>query len=279
MKKITVVLSGVGISGYTGIALLEFFDKHQIKPNLLVGCSSGALIAALWAKGFSPEESLEIVKSVFQKTIKPKIDFFTSLFFFQSPGGKFNKDHALLKADHLQKLYHDIFKKQHIEHLPVQTLFQTTNVDIGETYFIKEGLVADAVYAASAILPFYPAINIHGLWLADGVFSETLPLKAVLDEKSELIIATDVSIRKEKKVNDFMSYYSQFLQNALKISSASRTALVYNLHHDEILIIPIRINFANKENSLDALHHGLQSARESIAKKEDVLLEAINASK
>lgn len=275
MKKITVVLSGVGISGYSGIALMEFFDKHQIKPNIIVGCSTGALIAALWAKGFGPEEALEKITQVFEVSQKPKIDFLTSLFFFKSLRGKHAKDKALLKASHIQKIYHDIFENQRIEHLPVQTMFQTTNVDKGEMVMIKEGLIADAVYASSAILPFYPAIKLNNMWLADGVFSGSLPLKFILDEKSEIIIAMDINTPKEKKSKSFLTSYSEFLQKALKISNSPHTAMVYDLHNDEILIIPIKIIHTDGNDSLDALHHVIGSARASIANKAKIILDTV----
>jgi len=88
MKKITVILPGVGIYGYGSIALMELFDKHQIKPDLIVGCSQGALVAGLWAKGYSPAQALEVVQEASDILKTPKIDFVNSLFFFKNPSGK-----------------------------------------------------------------------------------------------------------------------------------------------------------------------------------------------
>lgn len=276
MKKITVILSGVGISGYSGIALMEFFEKYDLKPHVLVGCSTGALIAALWAKGLSAKEALEIVREVFAASIKKKVNFWTTLYFFRSPRSKYSKNHAFLKPNHLQQLYRDIFKNQHIEHLPTRIIFQTTNIDTGETYLLRKGLLADAVYAASAILPFYPAININNQWLADGVFSEAFPLLAVLEEEAELIVATDIQAPKEKNPKSFMSYYSQFVQSSLKLASAHRTALVYDLHHDEILIVPIKLLNIQETASVETLEQAIQFSRESIASKEQTILETLN---
>jgi NTE family protein len=275
MKKVTVILSGVGMYGYSGIALMELFDKHQIKPNLIVGCSEGALIAALWAKGYSPVDALKIVRQACRVSQAASMNVLNALFFFKSPRGEYTKENALLKVKHIQKVYHEVFKDQLIEHLPVQTIFQTTDVELGETHYIRTGLLADAIYASSAILPFYPAIKMNDKWLADGVFSEFLPMRVVLDEKSDVIIAIDPQIPANREAKTFMFAYAQFLQKALKISSAPRTALVYDLHNDEILIIPIKVACDEKGVHDESLQQLLESARANIADKEALILQTI----
>jgi NTE family protein len=272
VKKITVILSGIGISGYSCIALMEFFDKYQIKPSLIVGCSGGALIAGLWAKGYGPQAALDIITRSVHISEKINIDLLTSAFFFKHPTGNHPKDHALLKVQPLQKMYHDIFENQFIEHLPVQTIFQTTNVDTGQMHFVRKGSLADAVYASSALLPFYPPIKMDTLWLADGAFSEFLPLATVLDEHSDVIIVIDIQASLNEKPNNFMLYYAQFVQKALKIASGPRTALVYDLHNNDILMIPIKIVYTKEEH---ILHQLLDSARKNIAAKSSIILETI----
>ena len=163
MKKITVILSGVGIYGYSGLALMEFFHRNQIKPNLIVGCSQGALMAALWAKGYSPQESLEYIRGFHHAAQNARIDISILFCFFRRMFMKYDKNHAMLKVGNIKKMYQELFLTQRIEHLPVETIFQATNAEDGETHYIREGLLSDAVYASSAILPFSRCLNAIGL--------------------------------------------------------------------------------------------------------------------
>lgn len=274
MKSITCILSGVGVSGYSALALMEFFHQQHRKPDLLIGCSTGALISALWASEYHPTQALKIVLDVFEVSLSKKVDFLTALTFFKSAHGQYKEDHALLNPEKLKAIYKEIFKDQKIEDLPIRCIFQTTEVQTGETYFLKKGLVCDAVYAASAMLPFYPPIRINNRLLTDGVFTEALPLRAVLDENPEVIIALDVQARDDKKHKNLMSYYTNFMHNALRLSSAYRTALVYDLHNDEILIIPIKIMVSDSD-SQEGLKKAINAAREVILAKKENLVELI----
>lgn len=269
MKKITVILSGVGIYGYSGLALMEFFYQNQIKPSLIVGCSQGALTAALWAKGYSPQEALEKIKIFYQIVQESKIDSNILLQVFSKIFGKYDKNHAVLKTNDIKKAHQSLFSTQRIEHLPVQTIFQSTNAVDGETYYIREGLLSEAVYASSAILPFYPPIKMGDKWLVDGVFSESLPLKIVLEERSDLIIVMDPQMPTLSDEKSFMFYYAQFIQKALKKASAPRTALAYDLHDSEIIIIPVKMRHKWRNDNVDSLLKQLiDAARRAVSDKE-----------
>lgn len=276
MKKITVILSGVGIYGYSGLALMEFFYRNQIKPNLIVGCSQGALTAALWAKGYSPQEALEKIKIFYQEAQKSKIDPSILLNFFSKLFGKYDKNHAVLKVGNIKEMYQMLFSTQRIEHLPVETIFQSTDVVDGETHYIREGLLSEAVYASSAILPFYPPIKMGDKWLVDGVFSESLPLKIVLEEQSDLIIVMDPQMPAISDEKSFMLYYAQFIQKALKKASAPRTALAYDLHDSEIVVLPVKMRHKWRDNSADSLlKQLLDASRTSVSEKEELIFNAM----
>lgn len=276
MKKITVILSGVGIYGYSGLALMEFFYRNQIKPNLIIGCSQGALTAALWAKGYSPQEALEKIKIVYQTAQKAKIDMKIAFSFFKKIFGKYNKTYALLKTEELKKIYEELFLMQRIEHLPVETIFQSTNAEDGETHYIRQGLLSEAVYASSAILPFYPPLKMENKWLVDGVFSESLPLKIVLEEQSDLIIVMDPQMPTVSDERNFMFYYAQFVQKALKKSSAPRTALAYDLESSEIIVLPVKMRQKWREDSTDSLlKQLLDASRKAVSDKEALIFNSL----
>ncbi len=55
MKKFGLVLGGGGALGYAHIGVLKRFDENGIKPDFIVGCSMGSLIASLYCTGSKPE--------------------------------------------------------------------------------------------------------------------------------------------------------------------------------------------------------------------------------
>jgi NTE family protein len=61
--KVGVVLSGGGASGMAHIGVLKALEENQIPIDYICGTSSGALIGAMYAMGYSPWEIEQLVKT------------------------------------------------------------------------------------------------------------------------------------------------------------------------------------------------------------------------
>jgi NTE family protein len=68
-QKVGLVLSGGGAMGFAHIGVLKALEEHQIPIDYITGASSGALVGAMYAVGFSPVEIEKYVKSEKFKTI------------------------------------------------------------------------------------------------------------------------------------------------------------------------------------------------------------------
>lgn len=55
-QKVGIVLSGGGVSGITHVGVLKALEENNIPIDYIAGTSAGALVAGLYASGFSPEE-------------------------------------------------------------------------------------------------------------------------------------------------------------------------------------------------------------------------------
>jgi NTE family protein len=275
MKKVTVVLTGAGIYGYSGIALMEFFYEHQIQPNRIIGCSEGAFIAAMWAKGFSAEETLKKSIESHKVNLKNKINLPVLFSLLKHPYKKYSKSNALLSPKEIHNFYHTLFKDQDIEDLPIETIFQTTDVDTASSHYIQKGSLADAIYASSAILPFYPPIKIDNKWLINGTFTEFLPLEFLLRTQSDVIIIIDPDIPITPVDHSLMIYYAQFIKKALKKSSSPRSMLMHELQHSEIIIIPVKPDNMRADTLDRQLEAVLRASRQAISNKEVIIFDSL----
>lgn len=74
-QKIGLVLSGGGATGLAHIGVLKALEENGIQIDYITGTSSGALVGALYAAGYSPEEIESYVLSPeFQLITKGKIN-------------------------------------------------------------------------------------------------------------------------------------------------------------------------------------------------------------
>ena len=75
-----LVLSGGGAKGLAHIGVIEALETNNVKIDYIAGTSMGAVIASLYAMGYSPEEMRQLVKSDDFKrwstgTIEPSLRF------------------------------------------------------------------------------------------------------------------------------------------------------------------------------------------------------------
>ena len=66
--KLGIALSGGGIRGAVHIGVLKAFEENNIKIDVIGGTSSGSLVAALYAMGYTPVHIYELFKR-YGKTI------------------------------------------------------------------------------------------------------------------------------------------------------------------------------------------------------------------
>ena len=62
-QKVGVVLSGGGAKGLYHIGVLQALEENEVPIDYIAGTSMGAIIAGLYAAGYSPEEMCELVTS------------------------------------------------------------------------------------------------------------------------------------------------------------------------------------------------------------------------
>jgi len=66
--KLGLALAGGGVKGAAHIGVLKALEEKGIKPTVISGSSSGSIVAAMYAAGYTPEE----IKCVFWQYLKEK---------------------------------------------------------------------------------------------------------------------------------------------------------------------------------------------------------------
>lgn len=73
--RVGVVLSGGGALGFAHIGALKALEEHGVPVDCIAGTSSGALIGAFYAAGYSPSEIESRAVSTTRKWLSPGIEF------------------------------------------------------------------------------------------------------------------------------------------------------------------------------------------------------------
>jgi NTE family protein len=176
-KSVGFVLSGGGSKGLAQAGAIKFLKEQQIQPDYIAGTSAGAIIAALYSWGKSPDEILE---------------FFKSIYFFHWRHLTIRKP-GIIDSTSFKKYFHDIFKDATIDELKIPVLITATDMIKGElTVFSKDTKITDALLASSAFPGVISPYSIEGSIYCDGGILNHFP-SDLLHKKCDFTIGIYVS--------------------------------------------------------------------------------------
>ncbi len=177
-KKINIglALSGGGARGCAHIGVLQALEENGIECNLISGTSAGAIVGALYAAGYSPQELLEFVKdaSIF-KIFKVTIP-----------------DRGFTKLTYLKERLAQFIESDNFDQLEKKLYIALSNLSSGTTEFRHTGVLFDVVMASSSIPLVFKPVEIDGQYFVDGGLTENLPMCPDFVEHSDFIIGVNV---------------------------------------------------------------------------------------
>ena len=187
-KKIGLVLSGRGTLGITQIGILKALEELGMKPNILSGTSSGAIIGAFYAAGYPLSEITEIFtrNSIFNYLNKPwnHID--------------------LLKANEI--LYRKCFKKQSFKDFEIPLHIAALDKSNGKSIIYSSGDVVKAIVASSSsFTSFYESRSLKSKLIMSKHLINFFPSEPLIT-KCDIVIGVFINpVKKERIVSGMIN--------------------------------------------------------------------------
>ena len=166
--RIGVALGGGSARGFAHIGALASLEKHDLTPHVIAGTSFGAIIGALYASGQSVQEMQEVANRFRKRDMPSIIDF-----------GLHRA--ALFSGDKLETFLDTLVEGRHFSDLEREFVVVATDLDTGEGVILREGPLAPAIRASSAMPGVFSPVEIGGRRLVDGGLGSPVPL-STLDE-------------------------------------------------------------------------------------------------
>lgn len=175
--KLALVLGGGGPRGFAHIGVLKVLQAAGIEPDLIVGTSSGAFVAALFAAGLG---AADLERRALELSRADIAD--VSIFSGRNLIGQALQDYVNRNVEH-----------RRMEQLSVAIAIVATRRDTGAWALFTAGNVGMAVRASSAQPGSYLPVRINGIEYVDGDLSNPVPIAAARELGAQRIIAVDVS--------------------------------------------------------------------------------------
>ncbi|MBA3815872.1 MAG: patatin-like phospholipase family protein [Parachlamydiaceae bacterium] len=177
-KKVILVLGSGGNKGLAHVGVIEELGNMGIKPDMIVGCSSGAIIGALYAQN----QDIAHVKEVL---IGLKYDDLIDFSLFQKL--------AISTSKKMEKFLEENLIAKDFESLQIPFVAVVTDLNKGEPIYCKEGALHSMVLASSALPGVFPPYEENGVMYIDGGVCDPLPVRHAKSLGDYIIIASDIS--------------------------------------------------------------------------------------
>ena len=168
-----LALGSGGAKGMAHLGALKAFAEEGLSFSVVTGTSIGSIVGALYAKGYSWADMTSVGDSVdrgeFAKNLRPFADL--------SPIEAFLEQY--LEGD--------------FSSLALPFACCATDGGSNECVVLREGKLARALTASSAIPPFFRGVDIGGRKYYDGAFSNAVPADVCREMGAEVVVGIDLS--------------------------------------------------------------------------------------
>jgi NTE family protein len=173
--RIALVLGSGGVRSAAAIGIAEVLNESGLRPGLVVGCSSGALFGALVAMQIDPAKALDMAVTLWSQdlTTRRRWRAYFELLLPRLAG--FDAGFGLRDSRLIGARIAQAFGSQRIEELPTPLRVVTTEAASGRRVVLEHGSLVNALRASMALPFIFPAVEIDGRLLIDGVICDPLP--------------------------------------------------------------------------------------------------------
>lgn len=245
---VVFVLGGGGVKGIAHLGVLEELELAGIRPDLIVGCSAGAIVGALYAHYPSAKRLDRILLDTTSEDFMED-NYWPHSRFAVKDGGRFKS----YLTRHFQGATFD--------DLSIPLVVVATDLGDGKLMELHEGDLASAVQASGSVPGVFEPVQIFGKYFVDGGAVDNIPVQTAKKFNPKIIIAVDISegLSKEGPTN-----LLGILKRAIEISyrhqvkdsvTEADVAITMNFHD---------IGLFDESKKQELYETGRQKAREAI---------------
>ncbi len=277
-----IALAGGGVRGAAHVGVLLALEEAHLKPQAVSGCSSGSIVAGLYALGKSAEELKEIVMDMAERgryfmdaDIKGIMRAVPELLFLQELSLT-----GILKGNRLEKYLWAVTEGKNINETVMKVVIPAVDINSGLTVAYTNSLTRlktiekmvwksniplyEAMRASSSFPAVFQPKKMGEYCLVDGGVTNVLPVDLLAAAGVKNVLAVDISnqYKKPKRDNIFTVATSSF--NIMSGSLREMTSLCekYTLSPE----LPEDIELLTFDAMEECMEAGYRCAKENMGK-------------
>lgn len=177
--RVALVLGGGGARGMAHVGVLAEFEKAGIPIDLIVGCSAGSIIGALYA---------DCPNACYVKHLLKPLRTWDIL-----DVNVWYGRYGLVRGGALRRFLRNNLSCRCFEQLQIPLYVVATDLMAGQLVSFNSGSIIPAVHASSAVPFVFSPVYMYQRWLVDGGVSDPVPTRVARKTGAAIVIAVDLS--------------------------------------------------------------------------------------
>ena len=201
--RIGLALSGGGAKGLAHAGVLKALEEYGLRPQILSGVSAGAIVAALYSDGKTPDE----------------ICYFFKQTKFRDYVGFIRPRKGLMSSNKFEKMLTEALTAKTFEELSIPLYINATELTMGENVIFSSGPLVEKIVASASIPIFLVPKDIDGKLYVDGGIFNNMPA-SIIRRHCKFLIGCHVNpIRQNTELNST----TQIIERIYELSIQSST--------------------------------------------------------
>lgn len=196
--KLGLALSGGGARGFAHLGALQAMRERKIYPEILSGTSVGALIAVLYADGYSIVDLLRMASNI----------SFTSIAESGIPKGGF------FKSSGIKNILAKYLRAKTFEELKIPVRVVASDLEEGKAKVFGEGEIIPAVVASCSVPIVFMPVEIDNHFYVDGGMLQNFPVSPIRDV-CDRVIGVNISPVVAQEYNYSIKYVIERAMNCM----------------------------------------------------------------
>lgn len=236
-KKIALVIGAGSVKCAAALGVWKVLAAENIEFDMIVGCSGGSLYAASMALGFSPDETVERTKALWNKSVTERRNWRALLGAVLPKAFGFDERFSMIDDGPLLSRLRQVFGGKTFADVRIPLYLMATDIFTGESLALCEGSLVDAIRSSIAIPYVWSAWSLNGRMLIDGAASNPLPVDVAIRQGADIILAIGFQSPFPNKIRSVSRY--AFHINSLMTNNLYQANFAFHnaVHHEEIVSI------------------------------------------
>lgn len=288
-----LALSGGGIRGLAHIGILKALRGYGVPIDYIAGTSAGAIVAALYATGYTVRDMEEIASHLeiaefvdFNLTVSDFIKFGMQEMFAAKKRFWADVPKGLVKGKRIEKYFASLWGDASMRDTRIPLAITAVDIYTANTVFFvtptalippdedvryaRQAPIADAVRASIAIPGVFFPKKYRGMMLVDGAVKNNLPTDILRAMGADIVLAVDLGYDGSPCYDIHVT--GEVLKRTVDIINREITMLKGVRYADYVFRPPVQaLTIADLSKALDAILIGEETVKQEWTRVQKVL--------